>query len=75
MMFDAVLRAWRGIYGWLTLADYEAAKEKATDDIIARYARGNVNFQNGSSMDEEALGKLSAEGDRAMDRLRQRIPA
>ena len=56
---------------WLSFADYDAAKRQATKDIISRYARGNVAFQNGLVLDEEDLAKLSANGDRAIARLKK----
>lgn len=65
----------RRFYDWVTLADYEQAKERATDEIIARYARGNVALQNGWYMDEAKLEKLSRDADRALARARQLVSA
>ena len=59
----------RDVWGWLNLADYEAAKEKATKQIVARFARGNVAFQNGWVLDERAVVVLSARGDAAIAHL------
>lgn len=61
----------RSLRDWLNLADYDAAKKKATKDIIKRYARGNVVFQNGGVMDEAEMAKLSAAGDAAIERLQK----
>ncbi len=59
----------RKLVDWLRLADYSAAKEKATDDVVARYSRGNVAAQNGEYIDREKLDALSEEGDKAMTAL------
>jgi hypothetical protein len=64
----------RDAWGWLNLADYDRAKEQGTDDIIGRYARGNVNFQNNSCLDDSDLQELSAAGDKAMAKLKKRLP-
>lgn len=58
---------------WTSLADYDAAKEQATVDVVARFSRGNVSVQNGQVLDEADLRKVSTEGDQALaklDRLR-----
>jgi hypothetical protein len=60
---------------WLLLADYEAAKDHATDVIIARYARGNTSIQNGWYLDETDLAALSRAGDDALLKLKRLIPA
>ena len=73
-MFD-ILKPVRNAWGWLTLADYDAAKEQATYDINSRYGRGNVNFQNGSSMDATELDRLSAKGDKAEENLNKQRAA
>ena len=65
----------RAIYDWLTLADYKAAKERATAQIVARFARGNTAVQNGQYIDEDKLRDLSAAGDRATESLRRNIPS
>ena len=54
---------------WLALKDYDDAKERGIIDIIVRYARGNVAFQNGSALDDDGLKKLSAAGDAAVAQL------
>jgi prepilin-type processing-associated H-X9-DG protein len=38
----------RKIWGWLTLKDYDAAKDAAETEIGMRYGRGNVLFQDGA---------------------------
>ena len=60
---------------WFTLADYLDAKETATYDIIARYARGNIAIQNGAFLDKDKLDRLSKKGDEAMANLSKMIPA
>lgn len=57
------------IWDWFTLADYDAAKDQGTCDIIARYGRGNINFQNGSVLDDSDLRLLSEAADNALARL------
>lgn len=51
------------------LGGYEAAKDAATLQIIARYSRGNTSIQNGHVLDEEALRKLHKKGDAAARKL------
>lgn len=70
-----VLKPVRNAWDWLVLADYDAAKEQAVHDIISRFGRGNVNFQNGLSMDEAELDRLSADGDKAEAKLNKRKTA
>lgn len=60
---------------WLALADYDAAKKNATDELIARFSRRNVSIQNGWHLDDEALHKLSVEGDRAIARISELVAA
>ena len=59
------------LYNWLTLADYDSAKERATLDVIKRHARGNVAFQSGDVMDSAALHELSVAGDKATASLKK----
>ena len=54
---------------WLALKDYDDAKERGITDIVMRYARGNVAFQNGAVLDDDGLKKLSAAGDAAVAQL------
>lgn len=56
---------------WWTLNDYEAAKEKATEDIVSRYARGSVLVQNGSVIDEAEHAALVKRGDLAFEKLKK----
>jgi hypothetical protein len=61
------------ILAWSSLEDYEAAKEQASIDVVARFSRGNVSVQNGQVMDDRELKVLSKRGDAAvasLDRLR-----
>lgn len=59
----------RRIRNWLSLADYEEAKDAATDQVITRFARGNVSIQNGSYLDDKKLEALSRRGDAALTKL------
>jgi len=63
----------RDLYRWLSLADYTDAKERATEEIVARFSRGNVCIQNGSYLDSDKLSRLSERGDKAMSRLRRLV--
>ena len=56
----------RSLADWLNLRDYDDAIHYARIAVIKRFARGNVSFQNGNVLDEEALDQLRAKGDRAM---------
>jgi len=58
---------------WLRLDDYAAAKDKATDDVIARYSRGNTEVQNGHYLELDKLNDLSSQGDKAMSRLERLV--
>ena len=55
---------------WLSLRDYDDAMREARVSVIQRYARGNVSFQNGDILDDEALDELQREGDQAVADLR-----
>jgi hypothetical protein len=61
------------LYRWLSLADYTDAKEHATEQIIARFSRGNVCAQNNTYIDLDKLSQLSERGDRAMSRLHRLV--
>jgi hypothetical protein len=61
----------RRIRDWFTLADYDDEKEKATERVVQRFARGNVCVQNGWFIDDTALADLSKRGDKAVARLRR----
>jgi hypothetical protein len=79
-VFDSYRPVWegtmflRGLKAWLGLEDYAVAKQKATEDIVARFSRGNVAIQIGSFLDSDNLTQLSESGDEAMARLHQLIP-
>ncbi len=63
---------WLGkILGWFALKDYDVAKERAATEISMRYGRGNVLFQDGSSIDDKELSSLSRDADKATTRLRK----
>ena len=64
----------RRLYNWLTLNDYEIAKEEATDLIVKRLSRGNTSTQNGWYLDLIDLTRLSRAGDKAMLKLMRMIP-
>lgn len=65
---------WKAMRDRMSLADYFAAKDRATDEIIARVARRNVLFQGGQVMDESELRRMSEKADDAMKRLERRFP-
>jgi hypothetical protein len=65
----------KALLGWASLADYDAAKERATLDVVSRFARGNTSVQSGQVLDEGDLRQISGDGDRALrslDRLRHK---
>ena len=72
MLSNYIPNSIRRIWDWFNLADYDAAKDKGSNDIIARYGRGNINFQNGSVLDDADLRSLSEAGDRAIQKLNDR---
>ncbi len=59
------------ILNWLSLMDYNNAKEEAAMNIISRYGRGNMSFQNGNIVDRKGLEALSKQGDKALERLKK----
>lgn len=65
----------RRLYNWLTLHDYEMAKDESTDLIVKRLSRGNTSTQNGWYLDFIDLTKLSLAGDKAMRKLKRVVPA
>ena len=67
-----LMAAIHNLVDWFTLADYEKAKRRATDNVAARYARGNINLQKGAVLDEKAARELSKAGDAALARLNRR---
>jgi hypothetical protein len=56
---------------FLTFADYQRAKDAASDLIVRRQARGSINAQNGWIINDEQLQRMSEHADRAMDHLRK----
>ena len=60
------MRIMSALRGWLTLSDYDAEREAATTDIVARFSRGNVSVQNGQILDDDDLRKLSIRGERSL---------
>jgi hypothetical protein len=54
------------IYDWFTLKDLDKALQKARVDVVRRYARGNVTFQNGYILDDAAMNTLRDKGDAAL---------
>lgn len=67
--------ALRRFYNWLTLTDYENAKEEATLLVVKRLSRGNTSTQNGWFLDFAGLLKLSKAGDVALRKLKRILPA
>ena len=64
----------RSIYEWVTLRDYKATKERATDEVVERFSRGNTLAQDGSSMDNPELNRFSVAADAAMGKIERRLP-
>lgn len=52
---------------------YEAAKESATSDIVARLSRGNTAAQGGHVLDEEDIQEMRAGSAQAMKRLAKKL--
>lgn len=67
----AIRRAWE----WLTVRDYERAKQKNAENVVKRLTRGNIPGQNGWSMTKDALDKKSRDSDRATKSLRHSLKA
>lgn len=65
----------RRLIDHLRLGDYERAKQTATQEILGRYARGNVLVQQGSVMDDAEFDALCQEGDAAMEAIRRSLPS
>lgn len=63
----------RAIYEWVTLRDYDAAKERATDEVVERLSRGNTLAQDGSSIEEPELTRMSVAADIAMKKIERRV--
>lgn len=54
----------------ILLGGYEAAKEEATRQVVARYSRRNISAQNGYFIDQKGLQLLHKAGDKAMRNIR-----
>lgn len=52
---------------------YEAAKETATSDIVARLSRGNTAAQGGHVLDEPEIDEMRVTSARAMKRLAKKF--
>jgi len=61
------------IYDWVTLRDYQQAKERATDQVVERLTRGNTLAQDGSAMEQDELDQLSRSADDAMRSLARAV--
>jgi hypothetical protein len=64
----------RTVIDWVTLKDYDTAKERATDEIVERLSRGNTLAQDGGSMEQDELDRMSLAADAAMLNLGHRVP-
>jgi len=53
----------------MTLKDYESAKERATDEVVERFSRGNTLAQDGSAMEQPELDQMSEAADKSMAKL------
>jgi hypothetical protein len=67
------MTTFRTVYDWVTLRDYEAAKERATDEVVERLSRGNTLAQDGSAMEEAELLRISLAADVAMNKLERHV--
>lgn len=66
-----VLKNIRQALDWLSLADYDRAKDEATRSIVRRYTRGNIFLKNGLYLDRAGSDRLSAVADEAEVRLKK----
>lgn len=73
--FDSVHDMMKNLLDWLSLADYEKAKNDATNELVSRFCRRNVSIQNGWHIDSDDLKELSKEGDRAMNNISETVKA
>jgi len=65
----------KSFFQWITLRDYDVAKDQATEAVVKRFSRGNTSVQNGWYMDQSKLDKLSAAGDKAVAYIQKLLPA
>lgn len=56
---------------WLSLRDYDEARDKATKKIVARYSRGNIKVQLGSFLDRKNLDNRSLAADHSMANIQK----
>lgn len=52
---------------------YEAAKDSATSDIVARLSRGNTAAQGGHVLDEPEIQEMRVSSARAMKRMAKKF--
>jgi hypothetical protein len=64
----------RTVRDWVTLKDYDNARERATDEIVERLSRGNTLAQDGGSMEQDELDRMSLAADAAMLKMAHRVP-
>lgn len=57
------------IIEWLSVRDYDRAKDEGIRRIVGRYARGNVVVQAGRYMNEADASIVVRRGDKAMAQL------
>lgn len=58
---------------WITVRDYENAKDQATDRIVKRQARGSIFAQNGWYMSVDELKRNSYEADDDVEYVRRAL--
>jgi hypothetical protein len=58
---------------WLSLGDYELAKQAATDRIVRRQSRGSIFAQNGWYITKKQLEKNSKDADAHIRHLREHL--
>lgn len=56
-------------FKWITLRDYEEAKEGAKRRAVSRFSRGNILIQNRRYLNEADAAKVVLRGDRDMAQL------
>jgi hypothetical protein len=67
------VRALSDAWEWLTLNKYDTAKDENTINVISRYGRRNVLFQNGAILDEDDQTELSTAADAAAAQLKKQV--
>ncbi len=61
------------LYDKIFYNGYLAASERAVEDIVARYARGNVSIQFKRYLTADKLHALHVDGDKAAKSLAKRV--